>query len=95
MESYSTSFQNLLIDLKPPTYLNFFRVATCALLLDLSSRLGMLTKVKKEGTFIAGKLVQPILQLLCQDDSEDVSSDITNLFCVILRFFPSSLQQTI
>lgn len=93
LDSYSTWFQKLLVHLKPPTDSAFLRVAACASLSDLLTRLGSFSSVKKEGTSLAGKLVQPVLQLLGQDDSEDVSNDAADIFCVILKCFPSSLQQ--
>lgn len=93
LESYSTWFQKLLVLLKPPTDSAFLRVAACASLSDLLTRLGSFPSVKKEGTSLAGKLVQTVLQLLGQDDSEDMSNDAADLFCVILKCFPSSLQQ--
>ncbi|KAL4197770.1 hypothetical protein AMTRI_Chr04g252760 [Amborella trichopoda] len=78
-------FQKLLVHLKPASSSHFIKVDACASLLDL---LGGIPNVKKEGTSLAGKLIQPILWLL----SEDCSQEMVNLLCTLITFFPSSIR---
>ncbi|KAL4198474.1 hypothetical protein AMTRI_Chr03g140390 [Amborella trichopoda] len=89
--SYSNWFQRLLVHLKPASGSHFIKVTACASLLDLFTRLGGIPNVKKEGTSLAGKLIQPILQLLSEDCSETVCEGVVDLLCTLITFFPSSI----
>lgn len=91
LESYCSWFQNLIVHLKVPSESPFLRVAACASLSDLLTRLGQFPSAKKEGTSLAGKLVQTVLQLLGEDDSEALWNNVADLLCTILKCFPSSL----
>ncbi|KAK2982374.1 hypothetical protein RJ640_026572 [Escallonia rubra] len=73
LASYSDWFQKLLSHIQPPVESDFVKVASCAAISDLLTRLGGLPNVKKEGTSHASKVLQPILKLLSDDSSDAVS----------------------
>ncbi|OAY80601.1 hypothetical protein ACMD2_16403 [Ananas comosus] len=65
--SYSLWFQKLLPNIQQPSTTYFVKVASCAALADLFTRLANFSNLKKDSTSFAGKLVQPVLQLLNED----------------------------
>ncbi|KAJ4972716.1 hypothetical protein NE237_005890 [Protea cynaroides] len=93
LESYSVWFQKLISQIQPPSDSHFVKVATCASLSDMLTRLGGISNVKKDGTSHAGKLIQPVLKLLTEDSSETVWEGAVVLLCTIITFFPYSVHR--
>ncbi|KAK3001207.1 hypothetical protein RJ639_022001 [Escallonia herrerae] len=76
LASYSDWFQKLLSHIQPPVESHFVKVASCAAISDLLTRLGVLPNVKKEGTSHASKVLQPVLKLLSDDSSDAVWAEV-------------------
>ncbi|XP_042498607.1 proline-, glutamic acid- and leucine-rich protein 1 [Macadamia integrifolia] len=93
LASYSVWFQKLISQIQPPSDSHFVKVATCASLSDMLTRLGGISSVKKDGTSHAGKLIQPVLKLLTEDSSEAVWDGAVVLLCNIITFFPYSVHR--
>ncbi|KAM6600587.1 hypothetical protein CsatA_020196 [Cannabis sativa] len=91
LASYSDWFQKLLSRIQFSAASHFVKVASCASLSDLLIRLGGFSNVKKDGTAHAGKLIQPVLKLLSDDNSEAISDGAVHLLCTIITFFPFSI----
>ncbi|TXG49331.1 hypothetical protein EZV62_025206 [Acer yangbiense] len=91
--SYSIWFNKLYSCIQQPTESQFVKVASCNSISDLLIRLGRLPNVKKDGSTLAGKLVQPVLKLLNEDSSEAVWEGAVNLLCTNLTFFPASVHR--
>ncbi|XP_010257020.1 PREDICTED: proline-, glutamic acid- and leucine-rich protein 1-like isoform X2 [Nelumbo nucifera] len=93
LASYSVWFQKLVAQIQPPSASHFVKVASCASLADLFTRLGGFSNLKKDGTSHAGKLIQPILELLSDDSSEAVWEGAVDLLRSILIYFPASVHR--
>ncbi|WOL18805.1 proline-, glutamic acid- and leucine-rich protein 1 [Canna indica] len=93
MSSYSLWFQKLLLIIQLPSSSSFVRLAVCAALSDLFTRLAGFSKLKKDATAFAGKIVQSVLQLLNENESDAVLEGVLDLLYVILSFFPSSVHR--
>ncbi|XP_043704243.1 proline-, glutamic acid- and leucine-rich protein 1 [Telopea speciosissima] len=93
LASYSIWFQKLISQIQPPSDSHFVKVATCASLSDMFTRLGGISNVKKDGTSHAAKLIQPVLKLLTEDSSEAVWDGAVVLLCNIITFFPYSVHR--
>ncbi|KAF4367940.1 hypothetical protein F8388_002551 [Cannabis sativa] len=91
LASYSDWFQKLLSRIQFSAASHFVKVASCASLSDLLIRLGGFSNVKKDGTAHAGKLIQPVLKLLSDDNSEAIWDGAVHLLCTIITFFPFSI----
>ncbi|KAF4401269.1 hypothetical protein G4B88_014110 [Cannabis sativa] len=106
LASYSDWFQKLLSRIQFSAASHFVKVASCASLSDLlistitafktveafaDFRLGGFSNVKKDGTAHAGKLIQPVLKLLSDDNSEAIWDGAVHLLCTIITFFPFSI----
>ncbi|XP_062091771.1 uncharacterized protein LOC133797759 isoform X2 [Humulus lupulus] len=91
LASYSNWFQKLLSHIQFPAASHFVKVASCASLSDLLIRLGGFSNIKKDGTAHAGKLIQPVLKLLNDDNSEAIWDGAVHLLCTIITFFPFSI----
>ncbi|XP_074578673.1 uncharacterized protein LOC141835144 [Curcuma longa] len=87
--SYSVWFQKLLAIIQLPPNSDFARVAVCASLSDLFTRLALFSKLKKDGRAFAGKVVPPIIKLLNENGSDVVLEEVLTLLCTILKLFPS------
>ncbi|XP_039124544.1 proline-, glutamic acid- and leucine-rich protein 1 [Dioscorea cayenensis subsp. rotundata] len=90
--SYSVWFQQLLLNLQPLSSSQFVKVASCASLADLFTRLVAYSSVKKDATSLAGKLVQPVLQLLSEDDNASLEGAL-QLLNTLTSIFPSSIHR--
>ncbi|XVF60510.1 hypothetical protein PTKIN_Ptkin08bG0053100 [Pterospermum kingtungense] len=67
------------------------KVATFASLSNLLKRLGRYSEVKKDVTAQAGKLIQPVLELLIDNEfSEVVLEGALSVLSTIIDFFPAS-----
>ncbi|KAE8724854.1 40S ribosomal protein S9 [Hibiscus syriacus] len=67
------------------------KVATFASLSDLLKRLGKHSEIKKDVTAHAGKLVQPVLDLLLDNEfSEVVMEGALAVLCIVIDLFPAS-----
>ncbi|XP_010242430.1 PREDICTED: proline-, glutamic acid- and leucine-rich protein 1-like isoform X2 [Nelumbo nucifera] len=93
LASYSVWFQKLLAQIQPPSDSHFVKVASCASLADLFTRLSGFSNIKKDVTSHAGKLIQPVLKLLTDDSSGAVWEGAVDLLCSIINFFPSSVHR--
>lgn len=90
--SYTIWFLRLLENIQSPSNTHIAKVACCSSLSDLFTRLSHFPNLKKDGTLYAGKLTQPILQLL-NEDGETIWDAAASLLCTLLSFFPASMQR--
>ncbi|KAJ4721047.1 Proline-, glutamic acid-and leucine-rich protein 1 [Melia azedarach] len=88
--SYSVWFNKLYSHIQQQSESQFVKVASCNSMSDLITRL---PSAKKDGSSLAGKLIQPLLKLLNEDGSETVWEGAVLLFCTILNSFPASVRQ--
>ncbi|KAL5801916.1 hypothetical protein ACOSQ3_033548 [Xanthoceras sorbifolium] len=93
LASYSVWFDKLYSRIQQPTESQFVKVASCNSISDLLIRLGRLPNMKKDGSTLAGKLIQPVLKLLNEDSSEVVWEGAVHLLCTNLTFFPASIHR--
>ncbi|KAJ8445032.1 hypothetical protein Cgig2_022552 [Carnegiea gigantea] len=82
LASYSDWFNVLLQHIQPSGVPQLVKVASCAAVSDLLTRLDTFSNLKKEGNAQAGKLVQPILKILNEDATEAVLVSIYSIFCL-------------
>ncbi|XP_059433960.1 uncharacterized protein LOC132167082 isoform X2 [Corylus avellana] len=93
LASYTLWFQKLLPYIQSPADSHFVKVASCASLSDMFTRLGGFSNLKKDGTSHAGKIVQPVLKLLNDESSEAIWEGAVQLLCTIITYFPSSMHR--
>ncbi|KAH0713509.1 hypothetical protein KY289_009468 [Solanum tuberosum] len=91
--SYAAWFNKLLVHLQSPADSHFVKVATCASLSDLFTRLSGLPNAKKDGIALSTKLIQPLLKQLNEDKFDASWEEAIFLLCSILDIFPSSIQR--
>lgn len=91
LASYSDWLNALVPHIQPSRVSLCVKVASCAAVSDLLTRLGVFSNIKKDGTSHVGKLVQPILKTLTEDCSEAVQDAAAQLLSTILTYFPSSV----
>ncbi|KAL5568599.1 hypothetical protein UlMin_025174 [Ulmus minor] len=91
LTSYSAWFLNFLEHIQSSTASQFVKVASCASMSDMLTRLGGFPNLKKDGSAHAGRLVQPVLNLLNDDHSEAIWEGAVHLLCTIISFFPFSI----
>ncbi|XP_009795025.1 uncharacterized protein [Nicotiana sylvestris] len=91
LASYVAWFNTLLLHLQSPADSHFVKVASCASLSDLFTRLSGLPNAKKDGILLGTKLIQPLLKLLNEDTFD--AEEAIFLLCTILDIFPSSIQR--
>ncbi|MCD7460362.1 hypothetical protein HAX54_043393 [Datura stramonium] len=91
LASYAAWFNKLLLHLQSPTDSHFVKVATCASLSDLFTRLSGLPNAKKDGISLSTKLIQPLLKQLNEDKFD--AEEAIFLLCNILDIFPASIQR--
>ncbi|KAK6775338.1 hypothetical protein RDI58_026339 [Solanum bulbocastanum] len=91
--SYAAWFNKLLVHLQSPADSHFVKVATCASLSDLFTRLSGLPNAKKDGIALSTKLIQPLLKQLNEDKFDASWEETIFLLCRILDIFPSSIQR--
>ncbi|GMJ04152.1 hypothetical protein like AT1G30240 [Hibiscus trionum] len=88
---YPVWFSKLLSNIQPPSDYISIKVATFASLSDLLRRLGKYSEIKKDVTTHTGKLVQPVLDLLLDNEfSEVVVEGALAVLCTVIDFFPAS-----
>ncbi|GMY23428.1 proline-, glutamic acid- and leucine-rich protein 1 isoform X1 [Fagus crenata] len=92
LASYSLWFNRLLPYIQSPGDSQFVKVASCASVSDIFTRLGGFPNLKKDGTSHAGKLIQPVLRLL-NDCSEAIWEGAVQLLITIITYFPSSIHR--
>ncbi|KAL0008068.1 hypothetical protein SO802_009570 [Lithocarpus litseifolius] len=93
LASYTLWFHKLLPYIQSPGDSHFVKVASCASVSDLFTRLGGFPNIKKDGTSHAGKLIQPVLKLLNDDSSESIWEGAIQMLCTIITYFPSSVHR--
>ncbi|CAK9149218.1 unnamed protein product [Ilex paraguariensis] len=93
LASYSVWFNKLLSHIQLPADTHFVKLASCASISDLFTRLGGFPNAKKDGTLQATKLIQPLLKLLNEDNSDAVWEGAVCLLCTITTIFPSSIHR--
>ncbi|MBA0694893.1 hypothetical protein Goari_005157, partial [Gossypium aridum] len=91
LSSYSIWLNKLLSYIQPPADSQLVKIASCTSLADLLTRLARFPEVKKDGNLLAGKLVQPVLKLLNEDNVEAVWEGAANLLYALIAFFPASI----
>ncbi|KAK5826565.1 hypothetical protein PVK06_021490 [Gossypium arboreum] len=91
LSSYSVWLNKLLSHIQPPADSQLVKIASCTSLADLLTRLARFPEVKKDGNLLAGKLVQPVLKLLNEDNVEAVWEGAANLLYALIAFFPASI----
>ncbi|KAH9657416.1 RIX1 domain-containing protein [Citrus sinensis] len=77
LASYSVWFNKLYLHIQQSSESQFVKVASCHSISDLLTRLEKLPNGKKDGSSLAGKLIQPLLKLLNEDNSEAVWAEAT------------------
>ncbi|QCE02612.1 proline-, glutamic acid- and leucine-rich protein 1 [Vigna unguiculata] len=92
LESYSAWFHKLLAFLQSPADSHLVRVAACASLSDLLKRLSGYPKIRKESSSCAGKVVQPTLKMLTDENSEAIWDAAVHLLCTVATSFPFSIR---
>ncbi|CAK8565723.1 unnamed protein product [Lathyrus sativus] len=92
-ESYTVWFQKLLTSLQSPEDSHLVKVAACASISDLLARLSGFPKFKKDGSASAVKVVQPVLKMLQDDNSEEVWEAAVHVICTLITSFPFSIQR--
>ncbi|KAG2672395.1 hypothetical protein I3760_13G038900 [Carya illinoinensis] len=93
LASYDGWFHKLLPFIQSPADSHFVKVASCASLSDMFTRLGGFPNQKKDGTSHFMKLVQPVLKLLNYDSSEAIWEGAVQLICTAITYFPSSIHR--
>ncbi|XP_015876389.2 uncharacterized protein LOC107413049 isoform X1 [Ziziphus jujuba] len=93
LASYSVWFQKLLSHIQSAAASHFLKIASCASMSDMLTRLGGFPNLKKDGTAHAGKVIQPVLKLLNDVQSEAVLEGANILLCTIITFFPFSISR--
>ncbi|KAI3970679.1 hypothetical protein MKX01_024326 [Papaver californicum] len=93
LASYSLWFQKLHTHIQSSSDSHFMKVATCASLSDMFTRLAGFSTLKKDATNNAGKLTQPILKLLTEESSEAVLDGAVDLLCTLIKNFPASVHR--
>ncbi|XP_072960593.1 uncharacterized protein [Typha angustifolia] len=91
--SYSLWFERLLPIIQLPSSTYYVKVASCASFADLFTRLAGLLYLKKDTTSLAGRLVQPVLQLLNENGQVAIWEGAVDLLCVLMKFYPSSINR--
>ncbi|CAN4114407.1 unnamed protein product [Withania somnifera] len=93
LASYAAWFNKLLLQLQSPADSPFVKVAICASLSDLFTRLSGLPNAKRDDISLSTKLIQPLLKQLNEDKFDAVWEEYIFLLCTILDIFPSSIQR--
>ncbi|XP_027159422.1 uncharacterized protein LOC113760878 isoform X2 [Coffea eugenioides] len=93
LASYSEWFNKILSHMQPPSDSHFVRVASCASMSDLFTRLGGFPNAKKDGNSQASKLIQPVLKLLNEDSSDAFWEEAISLLCTLTNVFPASVSR--
>ncbi|XP_071721716.1 uncharacterized protein [Rutidosis leptorrhynchoides] len=93
LASYSVWFNKLASHVQSAGGSQFVKVASCTSVTDLLIRLGGLPNTKRDGTSLAGKLIQPVLKLLNEDTSEAIWEAAAHLLCAAVNFFPASIHR--
>ncbi|KAJ0101543.1 hypothetical protein Patl1_05894 [Pistacia atlantica] len=93
LASFSVWFNNIYSHIQPPAESQFVKVASLNTMSDLFSRLDGLPNAKRDGSSLASKLIQPLLKLINEDDSEAVWEGAVHLLCTILTYFPASIHR--
>ncbi|XP_074264356.1 uncharacterized protein LOC141586859 [Silene latifolia] len=93
LSSFSDWFNVLVPHIQQSGGSETVRVASCAAASDLLTRLGGFSNIKKDGISCAGKLVQPILKMLNEDATQEISEVAAQLLYTVLTYFPSSFHR--
>ncbi|XVE90883.1 hypothetical protein DITRI_Ditri20bG0111900 [Diplodiscus trichospermus] len=91
LSSYSVWIDKLLSHIQNPADSQVVKIASCTTISDLFTRLAKFPEVKKDGNLLAGKLVQPVLKLINEDNLEAVWEGAASLLYTIITFFPASI----
>ncbi|KDP35790.1 hypothetical protein JCGZ_10426 [Jatropha curcas] len=93
LASYAVWFDKLLLHIQSPTDSQFVKVASCTSMSDMITRLAEFPNAKKDGSSLAGKVIQPVLKLLQEGSSENVWEGAIHLLCTIITCFPASVHR--
>ncbi|WJX92033.1 hypothetical protein P8452_73731 [Trifolium repens] len=93
IESYAMWFQKLLSSLQSQEDSHIVKVAACVSISDLLSRLSGFPKFKKDGSASAVKVVQPVIRMLNEDNSEAIWEAAVHVICTLITSFPFSIQR--
>ncbi|GAU42217.1 hypothetical protein TSUD_351270 [Trifolium subterraneum] len=93
IESYAMWFQKLLSSLQSQEDSHLVKVAACASISDLLARLSGFPKFKKDGSASAVKVVQPVIRMLNDDNSEAIWEAAVHVICTLITSFPFSIQR--
>ncbi|XP_052186561.1 uncharacterized protein LOC127797577 [Diospyros lotus] len=92
LASYSIWLHKLLLIIQQtPADSQFLKVACCASLLDMITRLRKFPRVKKEVNSVAVKVVRSVLKILNEDSSEALLEGAVRLLSTFLTSFPASI----
>ncbi|KAL8136559.1 hypothetical protein V2J09_002560 [Rumex salicifolius] len=90
LASYVAWYTELLVLIQSSASSERVKLASCASLSDMLTRLAGFQNVK-DGTVQAGKVIQPIVKLLNDDDAMAVWETAAHLLSTIINYFPSSV----
>ncbi|KAL8551783.1 hypothetical protein ACS0TY_000736 [Phlomoides rotata] len=93
LTSYAVWLNTLLLHIQPTVVSHFVKVASCASLSDMFTRLSGYSNAKKDGTSQATRVIQLASKLLNEDSSAVVLEEAVCLLCTMINFFPSSVHR--
>ncbi|GJM88488.1 hypothetical protein PR202_ga04559 [Eleusine coracana subsp. coracana] len=90
-ESYSSWFEKILSNLQGLSNLQFITAISCTSMSDLFVRLAKFLNLKKEASSFAGRVVEPVLQLL--NENAPVADEAIDLLRTVIKLYPSSVNR--
>ncbi|XP_051141278.1 uncharacterized protein LOC127258473 [Andrographis paniculata] len=93
VSSYDVWLNKLLSQIQLPEISPFVKVASCATISDLLTRLSGFANAKKDATSHASRVVPLVVKLLNEDKSSIVLEEAVCLICTLINLFPISVQR--
>ncbi|KAJ1283929.1 hypothetical protein BS78_03G164900 [Paspalum vaginatum] len=90
-ESHSIWFEKILGFLQEPSSSQLVTVISCTSMSDLFVRLATFLNLKKEASSFAGRVVEPVLRLL--DENDLVADEAIDLLRTVIKLYPSSVNR--
>nr|CAB3446483.1 unnamed protein product [Digitaria exilis] len=90
-ESYSNWYEKILSNLQEPSSLQLVTLISCTSMSDLFVRLAKFGNLKKEASSFAGRIVEPVLQIL--NENGLVADEAIDLLRTIVKLYPSSVNR--
>ncbi|TVU32378.1 hypothetical protein EJB05_24107 [Eragrostis curvula] len=90
-ESYSSWFEKVLSNLQGSSSLQLVSTISCTSMSDLFVRLSKFLNLKKEASSFAGRVVEPMLQLL--NENGPLADEAIDLLRTVIKLYPSSVNR--